>query len=180
MQRTKTKNIKDKIGLKLYYDIMLLPYDSEPTKPSAVKSEVDFGELSEDVKTVIMDFPLVKFTGRFDYGGLDKKQQFYIMTTLKENFIVDTQGNNYARYVCRLKNLPGLDHKDVEAVFHSNEDIKMIKRSEYFKVVYNDVEYKIEITEDDEDTFTSVEYDGNYLMDSKLESEIIGYFNQHR
>ena len=56
----------------------------------------------------------------------------------------------------------------------------MVKRSEYFKVLYEDVEYNIEITEEDEDTFTSVEYNGNYIMDSKLESEIIGYFNQHR
>ena len=180
MQRTKTKYIKDRIGLKLYYDVMLFPYDSEPTKPSAVKSEIDFSKLPKDVRTIIMDFPLVKFTGRFDYGGLDKKQQFYIMTTLKENFIVDTQGNNYARYVCRLNNLPDVAHKDVETVFQSSEDIKMVKRSEYFKVLYEDVEYNIEITEEDEDTFTSVEYNGNYVMDSKLESEIIEYFNKYR
>ncbi len=102
------------------------------------------------------------------------------MTTLKDNYIVDTQGTNYAKYVCRIINVPDISHKDVETVFHSNEDIKMIKRSECFDVVYENVKYKLEITEEDEDTFTSVEYDGAYVMDSKLEGEVIKYFNEYR
>ena len=180
MQRTKTKHIKEKIGLVTYYRLMGLPFDSDPVKSSSITTEIDFNKLDSEVRRVILTLPLVKFTGRFDYGGLDKRQQFYIMTTLKNNYIVDTQGTNYAKYVCRIINVPNISYKYVETVFHSNEDIKMIKRSEYFKVIYEDVEYNIEITEEDEDTFTSVEYDGNYVMDSKLEAEVIRYFNEYR
>ena len=180
MQRTKTKHIKEKIGLVTYYRLMGLPFDSDPIKSSSITTEIDFNKLDPAVRRVILILPLVKFTGRFDYGGLDKKQQFYIMTTLKDNYIVDTQGTNYAKYVCRIINIPDISHKDVETVFHSNEDIKMIKRSECFDVIYENVKYKLEITEEDEDTFTSVEYDGTYIMDSKLESEVIKYFNEYR
>ena len=180
MQRTKTKHIKEKIGLVTYYRLMGLPFDSDPIKSSSITTEIDFNKLDLAVRRVILTLPLVKFTGRFDYGGLDKRQQFYIMTTLKDNYIIDTQGTNYAKYVCRITNLPDISHKDVETVFHSNEDIKMIKRSEWFKVVYKDVEYNIEITEEDEDTFISVEYNGNYVMDSRIEKEVIKYFNEFK
>ena len=159
---------------------MGLPFDSDPIKSSSITTEIDFNKLDPAVRRVILTLPLVKFTGRFDYGGLDKRQQFYIMTTLKDNYIIDTQGTNYAKYVCRITNLPDISHKDVETVFHSNEDIKMIKRSEWFKVVYKDVEYNIEITEEDEDTFISVEYNGNYVMDSRIEKEVIKYFNEFK
>ena len=180
MQQTKTKYIKEKIGLVTYYRLMGLPFDSDPIKSSSITTQIDFNNLDQAVRMVIMTLPIVKFTGRFDYGGLDKRQQFYIMTTLKDNYIVDTQGTNYAKYVCRIINIPDISHKNVETVFHSNEDIKMIKRSECFDVVYENVKYKLEITEEDEGTFISVEYEGQYVMDSKLEGNIIEYFNKHR
>jgi hypothetical protein len=180
MQRTKTKHIKEKIGLVTYYKLMGLPFDSDPVKSSNINTQIDFNKLDLEVCKAIMALPVVKFTGRFDYGGLDKKQQFYIMTTLKDNYIIDTQGTNYAKYVCKIINIPDISHKNIEAAFHFNEDIKMIKRSEYFNVVYNNINYKLEITEEDEDTFTSVEYNGSYIMDSKLESEIIEHFNNFK
>lgn len=157
-----------------------MPFDSNVSSPSQVTTDVDYGRLSKEVQEVIMSLPLVKFTGRFDSGGLDKRQQFYIMTTLKENFIVDTQGSNYARYVSKIKNLPDISHKNIERVFESNEDIAMLKRIEVFEVNYDGVLYKIEIVEEDGGTFASIEYDGNYVMDVKLEEEIMEYFNKHR
>jgi len=157
-----------------------MEYNADPLRPSDITTEVDYNDLDDHIKLVVTQLPVVKFTGRFDYGGLDKQQQLYIMTTLKEDFIVDTQGKNYARYVCRINNLPAINHENVEKAFHHNEDIKMLRRSEVFEVSYEGEEYNIEIIEEDEGTFTSVEYDGNYLMDSKLESEILGYFNKHR
>lgn len=102
------------------------------------------------------------------------------MTTLKDNYVIDTQGTNYAKYVCKIINIPDISYKDIEAAFHSNKDIKMIRRSEYFDVIYDNISYKLEITEEDEDTFTSVEYNGNYVMDAKLESKIIEYFNNFK
>lgn len=157
-----------------------MPFDSNVSSPSQVTTSVDYKILGKEVQELITSLPLVKFTGRFDSGGLDKRQQFYIMTTLKDNFIVDTQGCNYARYVSKIKNLPDISHKNIERVFESNEDISMLRRIEVFEVNYNDVLYKIEIVEEDGGTFASVEYEGNYVMDVKLEEEIMEYFNKHR
>lgn len=180
MQRIKTKHIKHIIGLTNYYSLMGLPFDADPISLANISTEVDFSKLSRTLKEIIMSLPLLKFTGRFDYGGLDKKQQFYILTTLKQNFIVDTQGNDYARYVCRIINLPDISGKTVEAVFHSNEHIKMICRNERFDVEYDGVKYVLEVTEEDSESFISVEYNGTYIMDTKLEGEIIKYFNEYK
>lgn len=180
MRQIKTRHIKERVGLETYYRLIAMPFDSNVSSPSQVTTDVDYGRLSKEVQEVIMSLPLVKFTGRFDSGGLDKRQQFYIMTTLKENFIVDTQGSNYARYVSKIKNLPDISHKNIERVFESNEDIAMLKRIEVFEVNYDGVLYKIEIVEEDGGTFASIEYDGNYVMDVKLEEEIMEYFNKHR
>ena len=180
MQQIKTKHIKDRVGLETYYRLIGLPFDSNVSKPSQITTTLDYNSLSKDIQDVIMSLPLVKFTGRFDSGGLDKRQQFYIMTTLKENFLVDTQGANYARYVVKIVNLLDISHKDIEKVFQSNDDISMIRRSELFEVKYENVVYRIEIVEEGDGTFASIEYDGNYVMDTKLESEIMEYFNKHR
>jgi len=180
MRQIKTKNIKERIGLETYYRFIAMPFDSNVSSPSQVTTSVDYKILGKEVQELITSLPLVKFTGRFDSGGLDKRQQFYIMTTLKDNFIVDTQGCNYARYVSKIKNLPDISHKNIERVFESNEDISMLRRIEVFEVNYNDVLYKIEIVEEDGGTFASVEYEGNYVMDVKLEEEIMEYFNKHR
>ena len=180
MQRTKTKHIKEKVGLVTYYRLVALPFNSDPVKPSNINTQIDFNNLDIKIQEVITTLPVVKFTGRFDYGGLDKNQQFYIMTTLKDNYVIDTQGTNYAKYVCKIINIPDISNKDIETAFHSNEDIKMIRRSEYFNVIYDNISYKLEIIEEDEHTFTSVEYNGNYVMDTKLESKIIQYFNNFK
>ena len=180
MQQIKTKHIKEKLGLETYYRLLLLPFDSNVLSPKQVTTTIDFNTLTSGVQTAIMSLPLVKFTGRFDSGGLDKRQQFYIMTTLKENFVVDTQGKNYARYVSRIKNLPDISHKNIEAFFESNEDISMLRRIEVYEMEYDGVMYKIEIVEENGGTFASVEYDGNYVMDVKLEEQIMEHFNKHR
>ena len=180
MRQIKTKHIKERVGLETYYRLLLLPFDSNVSAPKQITTTIDFESLNSDVQSVIMSLPLVKFTGRFDAGGLDKKQQFYIMTTLKENFLVDTQVGNYARYVAKIKNLPDISHKDIQTFFESSEDIAMLRRIEVFEVNYDGVMYKIEIVEEDGGTFASVEYDGNYVMDVKLEEEIMEYFNKHR
>lgn len=180
MQRKKTKHIKERIGLVNYYRLMSLPFDTNPIGPSSITTEIDYNTLSRTLQNIIMSLPLVKFTGRFDDGGLDKHKQFYLMTTLKEHFIVDTQGVNYARYVCRIIGLPDISDKDIEGTFHASEYIKMLKRTEQFEVTYENVKYILEIVEENDEAFTSIEHNGRYIMDRKLETSIINFFNNHR
>jgi hypothetical protein len=56
----------------------------------------------------------------------------------------------------------------------------MLKRAETFSINYNGVDYVLEITEENNGTFTTVEYDGNYLMDKEIEDEILDYFNKYK
>ena len=132
------------------------------------------------MQRIIMSLPLVKFTGRFDDGGLDKNKQFYLMTTLKENFIVDTQGSDFARHACRIVGLPDLSDKNIEQTVVDNEHVKVIKRLQQFEVVFDEVKYTLEIVEENDETFTSIEHNGRYIMDRKLESDIMNFFNNHR
>ena len=180
MRRKKTKHIKERIGLENYYRLMSLPFDSDPVSPSSITTEIDYNGLSRTLQGIIMSLPLVKFTGRFDDGGLDKDKQFYMMTTLKEHFIIDTQGVNYARYVCRIIGLPDISGKRIEGTFHSNEYVKALKRTEQFQVTFDGVEYTLEIVEENDETFTSIEHNGRYIMDTKLESNIMNFFNNYR
>ena len=56
----------------------------------------------------------------------------------------------------------------------------MICRNERFDVEYDGVKYVLEVTEEDSESFISVEYNGTYIMDTKLEGEIIKYFNEYK
>ena len=103
-----------------------------------------------------------------------------MMTTLNQNFIVDTGNTNYAKYVTLIKNLPDLSNKEIEDVVHSNEYIKMVQRTERFSLEYEEVPYTLEITQEGDETFISIEHNGSFVMDSKLESDIIKYFNDHK
>ena len=179
MQRIKN-DIKSVIGLRNYYKLLMIPCNKDVRGPSSVTHSVDYNDFNESIRDLIMSLPLVKFTGRFDQGGLNKKQRFYMMTTLNQNFIVDTGNTNYAKYVTLIKNLPDLSNKEIEDVVHSNEYIKMVQRTERFSLEYEEVPYTLEITQEGDETFISIEHNGSFVMDSKLESDIIKYFNDHK
>ncbi len=179
MQRKKN-NIKEIIGLENYYRLISLPFDSNPVNPTDIKTEIKFDKLSLSLQNIIMKLPLVKFTGRFDDGGLNKDKQFYLMTTLKQYFLVDTQGSNYARYVSKIVSLPDVSNKSIEKTFRSTEYIKVLKRSEQFEITFENIKYILEITEENNEAFISIEYNGNYVMDKELESNIIKFFNNYK
>ena len=171
---------KRKMGSRLYYSLIMLPCDKDVTDPKYVQSEIDYRYLEKEVQQEIVDLPVVKFTGDFMAGGLDKRQQFYLMTSLTDVYFVDTNNSNYAKYVSKIKNLPDISNNIVEDRFAASKDITMLKRTETFSINYNGVDYVLEITEENNGTFTTVEYDGNYLMDKEIEDEILDYFNKYR
>jgi hypothetical protein len=82
--------------------------------------------------------------------------------------------------VSKIKNLPDISNNIVEDRFAASKDITMLKRAETFSINYNGVDYVLEITEENNGTFTTVEYDGNYLMDKEIEDEILDYFNKYK
>jgi hypothetical protein len=60
------------------------------------------------------------------------------------------------------------------------KSIKQIKKSESYSVTYNEIEYIIEITEENTGTFTSITYGDNFVMDHMLEKDILEYFYKNK
>ena len=64
-----------------------------------------FSELPQDVKVAIRTFPVIYIDHREDIMGvdtLDGNQQFFVVKNDAGDFLVDTQGYNYPRYVTEL------------------------------------------------------------------------------
>ena len=80
----------------------------------------------------------------------------------------------------RIKSVDDLRDITKQDRFQSSKNISLLKRSESFSITYDEIDYVIEIIEEGDGTFTSVEYDGNYLMDARLEKDILDYFNKYK
>ena len=72
-------------------------------------------------KKEVMNFPVVKFTGNFKDGGLDGKQQFYLMTALSNIYFIDTTGTSYAKSITRIDNIPDISNIVIQDRFSSSE-----------------------------------------------------------
>lgn len=172
--------IEEKVGIYTYYDILALPFDKDINYPTQVKSKVDFKKLKEETQEAILSLPIVQFTGDFKAGGLDKKQRLYLMTTMDDIYFIDTIKTNYANCVTQLLNVPDLSGKEVIERTDEHRSIQRILKSESYRVTYNEIDYVIEITDEDNGTFTSIKYGDNFVMDYMLEKDILEYFYKNK
>ena len=170
----------ERIGLYTYYDILSLPFDREVSYPVEITSKVSFKSLKEHTKAALLSLPIVQFTGDFKAGGLDATQRFYLMSKMEEVYFVDTLRTNYAKCVTQLVDVPDLSHKEVIERTDEHKSIKLLRRSEDYKVKYNEVEYVIEIVEEGSGTFTSIAYGDNLVLDHMLEKDILEYFYKNK
>jgi hypothetical protein len=99
---------------------------------------------------------------------------------MNDIFFIDTLKTNYAKCVTRLINVPDLSGKEVIERTDEHKSIKQIKKSESYSVTYNEIEYIIEITEENTGTFTSITYGDNFVMDHMLEKDILEYFYKNK
>lgn len=172
--------IEERVGIYTYYDILSLPFDKGINYPNQVKSKVDFQTLREETQEAILSLPIVQFTGDFKAGGLDKKQRLYLMTTMDDIYFIDTIKTNYANCVTQLLNVPDLSDKEVIERTDEHRSIQRILKSESYRVTYNEIDYVIEITDEDNGTFTSIKYGDNFVMDYMLEKDILEYFYKNK
>ena len=172
--------IEEKVGVYTFYDILSFPFDRDISYPYEIQSKVDFLELKSKTQKAILQLPIVQFTGDFKTGGLNKNQRLYLMSKMKDIFFVDTLKTNYAKCVTQLLNVPDLSGKEVIKRTDEHQNIKLIRRSEDYKITYKEVDYVIEITEENNGTFTSITYDGNFVMDHMLEKDILEYFYKNK
>ena len=173
-------SIIDNISTEVYYDVLSIPFDKDIDQPYQITHTVDFKSLKEDTQNILLNLPIVQFTGDFKAGGLDSKQRLYLMSSMNDIFFIDTLKTNYAKCVTRLINVPDLSGKEVIERTDEHKSIKQIKKSESYSVTYNEIEYIIEITEDNTGTFTSITYGDNFVMDYLLEKDILEYFYKNK
>jgi len=173
-------SIIDNISTEVYYDVLSIPFDKDIDQPYQITHTVDFKSLKEDTQNILLNLPIVQFTGDFKAGGLDSKQRLYLMSSMNDIFFIDTLKTNYAKCVTRLINVPDLSGKEVIERTDEHRSIKQIKKSESYSVTYNEIEYIIEITEENTGTFTSITYGDNFVMDYLLEKDILEYFYKNK
>jgi hypothetical protein len=172
--------IEEKVGVYTFYDILSFPFDKDISYPYEITSKINFKKLTEKTQDTLLSLPIVQYTGDFKAGGLDKNQRLYLMSKMKDIFFVDTLKTNYAKCVTQLLNVPDLSGKEVAKRTNEHQNIKLIRRSEDYKITYKEVDYVIEITEENNGTFTSITYDGNFVMDHMLEKDILEYFYKNK
>lgn len=172
--------IEKKVSIQTYYDILSLPFDRDINDPHQIHSTVNFEKLAEGTQFGLLSLPIVQFTGDFKAGGLDKKQRFYLMSKMNEIYFVDTLKTNYAKCVTKLTNVPDLSGKEIINRTDEHRSIKLLKRSETYSISYREIDYTIEITEEDTGTFTSIMYGDNFVMDTVLENDILEYFYKNK
>ena len=173
-------SIIDNISTEVYYDVLSIPFDKDIDQPYQITHTVDFKSLKENTQNILLTLPIVQFTGDFKAGGLDSKQRLYLMSSMNDIFFIDTLKTNYAKCVTKLINVPDLSGKEVIERTDEHRSIKQIKKSESYSVTYNEIEYIIEITEENTGTFTSITYGDNFVMDYLLEKDILEYFYKNK
>lgn len=99
-------NFIDTLTEEQYETLCSQNYTRKPGIFDEVGTRRDFTSINEEIQGIIKTLPVVEVSYDQDLFDdfLDGKQQFYILKTPDDNWLVDTQGYNYARYVVRLNN----------------------------------------------------------------------------
>ena len=99
----KAKEIKEDI----YDQLIRFDYHRKVNFVYEIYDSVDFKSLDTETRHVINTFPVQVFGSGIDLMGveLDGEQQFHILFIGGKNYLVDTQGYEYPRYIIELKNL---------------------------------------------------------------------------
>ena len=100
-----------------------------------------FNELDEEVKSAIRSFPRIYIDANEDLMGvdtLDGTQQFYVVKNDVGDFLVDTQGYNYPRYITELISLDDEDDSaEADAFDYMDGAIKIANDQIFTAVVRN-------------------------------------------
>ena len=99
----------------IYDELIRLDYHRKVNSVYEVNTSVDFSSFDKETQKVINTFPVLVFnpqTDLMDIENLDGEQQFYILFIGNRNYLVDTQGYTYPRYIIGLNNLKFEDEDD--------------------------------------------------------------------
>jgi hypothetical protein len=97
-----------------------------------------FEDLNEDLKDAILAFPKIYIDPRedlMDVKTLDGNQQFYLIENEDGNFLVDTQGYDYPRYITRLTEFES--NAEMDAFDYMDGSIRIANDQIFTSVVRN-------------------------------------------
>jgi len=99
-------NFIDTLTDQQYDSLCIINYTRKPGGFDWVETKRDFTSINEEIQKIIKTLPIVEVSDDQDLfeDFLDGKQQFYVLKTPNNTWLVDTQGYSYARYVVELNN----------------------------------------------------------------------------
>ena len=124
--------------------LIRLDYHRKVNSVYEVNTSVDFKNLDKETRKTINTFPVLLFnsqTDLMDIENLDGEQQFYILFIGGRNYLVDTQGYTYPRYIIELKNLEF--EEDEDDVYERMEGLVRITDSKIFDEVVKSLAYEL-------------------------------------
>ena len=92
------------LSVEVYNALVEIDYARKPNSFEEA-TRTHFNYLPVEVQAAIQSFPLIYIDSRedlMDVDMLDGEQQFYLVGNSQGNFLIDTQGYNYPRYITEL------------------------------------------------------------------------------
>jgi hypothetical protein len=136
----KAKEMKEEV----WDQLIRLDYHRKVNSVYEVNTSVDFSSFDKETRKTINTFPVLLFnsqTDLMDIENLDGEQQFYILFIGGRNYLVDTQGYTYPRYVIGLNNLEF--EEDEDDVYERMEGLVRIADSKIFDEVVKSLAYEL-------------------------------------
>jgi hypothetical protein len=136
----KAKEMKEEV----WDQLIRLDYHRKVNSAYEVNTSVDFKNLDKETRKAINTFPVLLFnsqTDLMDIENLDGDQQFYILFIGGRNYLVDTQGYTYPRYIIELKNLEF--EEDEDDIYERMEGLVRIADSKIFDEVTKSLAYEL-------------------------------------
>ena len=137
----KAKEMKEEV----WDQLIRLDYHRKVNSVYEVNTSVDFKNLDKETRKAINTFPVLLFnsqTDLMDIENLDGDQQFYILFIGGRNYLVDTQGYTYPRYIIELKNLEF--EEDEDDIYEHMEGLVRITDSKIFDEVVKNLDYELQ------------------------------------
>ena len=129
----------------VYDQLIRLDYHRKVNSVYEVNTSVDFSSFDKETRKVINTFPVLLFNSQTDFmdiENLDGEQQFYIFFIGGRNYLVDTQGYTYPRYIIELKNLEF--EEDEDDIYEHMEGLVRITDSKIFDEVVKNLDYELQ------------------------------------
>ena len=99
-------NFIDTLTDQQYDSLCRINYTRKPGAFEGVETKRDFTSITPEIQQIIRSLPIVEVSddqNLFD-DFLDGNQQYFVLKTPNDFWLVDTQGYSYARYVVLLDN----------------------------------------------------------------------------